>query len=164
MANGVNEFGLIDDITQALGDSATAPWVHVGIGDDAAVMRPRPGFDAVASIDTLVADVHFPMSAPADLIGYRALMVSLSDLAAMAALPRYALVALTLPELGSQISPQWVQQLAQGMAMAAEETGTALCGGNLTRGALSISVSVHGEVSRGRPNCAVLESQVNVCL
>ncbi len=150
MANGVNEFGLIDDITQALGDSATAPWVHVGIGDDAAVMRPRPGFDAVASIDTLVADVHFPMSAPADLIGYRALMVSLSDLAAMAALPRYALVALTLPELGSQISPQWVQQLAQGMAMAAEETGTALCGGNLTRGALSISVSVHGEVEQGQ--------------
>ena len=150
MANGVNEFGLIDDITQALGDSATAPWVHVGIGDDAAVMRPRPGFDAVASIDTLVADVHFPMSAPADLIGYRALMVSLSDLAAMAALPRYALVALTLPELGGQISPQWVQQLAQGMAMAAEETGTALCGGNLTRGALSISVSVHGEVEQGQ--------------
>lgn len=150
MANGVNEFGLIDDITQALGDSATAPWVHVGIGDDAAVMRPRPGFDAVASIDTLVADVHFPMSAPADLIGYRALMVSLSDLAAMAALPRYALVALTLPELGSQISPQWVQQLAQGMAMAAQETGTALCGGNLTRGALSISVSVHGEVEQGQ--------------
>jgi thiamine-monophosphate kinase len=90
------------------------------------------------------------MSAPADLIGYRALMVSLSDLAAMAALPRYALVALTLPELGSQISPQWVQQLAQGMAMAAEETGTALCGGNLTRGALSISVSVHGEVEQGQ--------------
>ena len=77
-------------------------------------------------------------------------MVSLSDLAAMAALPRYALVALTLPELGSQISPQWVQQLAQGMAMAAEETGTALCGGNLTRGTLSISVSVHGEVEQGQ--------------
>jgi thiamine-monophosphate kinase len=90
------------------------------------------------------------MSAPADLIGYRALMVSLSDLAAMAALPRYALVALTLPELGSQISTQWVQQLAQGMAMAAAETGTALCGGNLTKGALSISVSVHGEVEQGQ--------------
>ena len=78
-------------------------------------------------------------------------MVSLSDLAAMAALPRYALVALTLPELGGQISPQWVQQLAQGMGyVAAEETGTALCGGNLTRGALSISVSVHGEVEQGQ--------------
>ena len=82
----MNEFALIGDIAQALGNSATAPWVHVGIGDDAAVLQPRAGFDAVASIDTLVADVHFPMSAPAELIGYRALMVSLSDLAAMAAL------------------------------------------------------------------------------
>ena len=51
----MNEFALIGDIAQALGNSATAPWVHVGIGDDAAVLQPRAGFDAVASIDTLVA-------------------------------------------------------------------------------------------------------------
>ena len=108
----MNEFALIGDIAQALGNSATAPWVHVGIGDDAAVLQPRAGFDAVASIDTLVADVHFPMSAPAELIGYRALMVSLSDLAAMAALPRYALVALTLPELGGQIKLEMVVDVA----------------------------------------------------
>ena len=150
MGNGVNEFGLIESISQVLGASATAPWIQVGIGDDAAVVQMRSGFDAVASIDTLVADVHFPQSAPAELIGYRARMVSLSDLAAMAALPRYALVALTLPELGDEISAQWVQRLAQGMAVAAKETNVAVCGGNLSRGALSISVSVHGEVEQGQ--------------
>ena len=150
MGNGVNEFGLIESISQVLGASATAPWIQVGIGDDAAVIQMRSGFDAVASIDTLVADVHFPQSAPAELIGYRALMVSLSDLAAMAALPRYALVALTLPELGDEISAQWVQRLAQGMAVAAKETNVAVCGGNLSRGPLSISVSVHGEVEQGQ--------------
>ena len=101
MANGVNEFGLMTTCRPL----AIAPQRHgyVGIGDDAAVMRPRPGFDAVASIDT-GSRCALSMSAPADLIGYRALMVSLSDLAAMAALPRYALVALTLPELGSDQS------------------------------------------------------------
>ena len=150
MASNVNEFGLIQTIAEVLDDSATAPWVRVGIGDDAAVLHMRAGFDAVASIDTLVGDVHFPLSAPAELIGYRAMMVSLSDLAAMAALPRYALVALTLPELGDQTNVQWVRQLAYGMAMAAKETGTALCGGNLSRGGLSISVSVHGEIEQGQ--------------
>lgn len=146
----MNEFALIDSIATALGDSATAPWIRVGIGDDAAVMRARDGFDQVASIDTLVADVHFPNNAPPELIGYRALMVSLSDLAAMAAVPRYALVALTLPEVAGDTCQQWVQRLASGMAAAAQETRTALCGGNVSRGPLSISVSVHGEVEAGQ--------------
>ncbi len=146
----MNEFALIDSIATALGDSATAPWIRVGIGDDAAVMRARDGFDQVASIDTLVADVHFPNNAPPELIGYRALMVSLSDLAAMAAVPRYALVALTLPEVAGDTCQQWVQRLASGMAAAAQETHTALCGGNVSRGPLSISVSVHGEVEAGQ--------------
>lgn len=146
----MSEFALIDSIANALGDSAIAPWIRIGIGDDAAVMRSRDGFEQVASIDTLVADVHFPQHAPPELIGYRALMVSLSDLAAMAAVPRYALVALTLPEAQDSAHQQWVQRLASGMAAAARATNTALCGGNLSRGPLSISVSVHGEVEAGR--------------
>ncbi|GIS18633.1 MAG: hypothetical protein CM15mP120_05490 [Pseudomonadota bacterium] len=122
---------MIDTIASALGDSATAPWIRVGIGDDAAVMRARDGFDQVASIDTLVADVHFPTNAPPELIGYRALMVSLSDLAAMAAVPRYASgLPLLCPKLGGATCQQWVQRLASGMAVAAQQTNTALCGGH----------------------------------
>ncbi len=84
----MDEFALIDIIVEAMGDRAQGEWVHLGPGDDAAVITTTPGFDQVASIDVLVPNVHFPAQAPAFLIGYRALMVSLSDLAAMGAAPR----------------------------------------------------------------------------
>ena len=151
-----NEFALIDAIVEGLGDRATGDWVSVGPGDDAAVIKATPGLAQVASIDTLLPDVHFPAAAPAQLIGYRALMVSFSDLAAMRAAPRYCLVSLSMDE--SQ-GAAWVVSLARGMADAARELGVYVCGGNLTRGPLNIAVSVHGEVehqhllrrSEGRP-------------
>lgn len=151
-----NEFALIDAIVEGLGDRATGDWVSVGPGDDAAVIKTTPGLAQVASIDTLLPDVHFPAAAPAQLIGYRALMVSFSDLAAMRAAPRYCLVSLSMDE--SQ-GAAWVVSLARGMADAARELGVYVCGGNLTRGPLNIAVSVHGEVehqhllrrSEGRP-------------
>jgi thiamine-monophosphate kinase len=151
-----NEFALIDAIVEGLGDRATGDWVSVGPGDDAAVITTTPGLAQVASIDTLLPDVHFPAAAPAQLIGYRALMVSFSDLAAMRAAPRYCLVSLSMDE--SQ-GAAWVVSLARGMADAARELGVYVCGGNLTRGPLNIAVSVHGEVehqhllrrSEGRP-------------
>ena len=138
-----NEFALIDAIVEGLGDRATGDWVSVGPGDDAAVITTTPGLAQVASIDTLLPDVHFPAAAPAQLIGYRALMVSFSDLAAMRAAPRYCLVSLSMDE--SQ-GAAWVVSLARGMADAARELGVYVCGGNLTRGPLNIAVSVHGEV------------------
>ena len=138
-----NEFALIDAIVEGLGDRATGDWVSVGPGDDAAVIKATPGLAQVASIDTLLPDVHFPAAAPAQLIGYRALMVSFSDLAAMRAAPRYCLVSLSMDE--SQ-GAAWVVSLARGMADAARELGVYVCGGNLTRGPLNIAVSVHGEV------------------
>ena len=138
-----NEFALIDAIIEGLGDRATGDWVSVGPGDDAAVIKATPGLAQVASIDTLLPDVHFPAAAPAQLIGYRALMVSFSDLAAMRALPRYCLVSLSMDETQGAA---WVASLAYGMADAARELGVYVCGGNLTRGPLNIAVSVHGEV------------------
>ncbi|XOV83588.1 MAG: thiamine-phosphate kinase [bacterium] len=142
----MDEFALIREVVRHLADRAQGPWVTLGPGDDAAVMRQSPGTDAVASIDTLVADVHFPASASPFHIGYRALMVSLSDLAAMAAVPRYVLVALTLP--AAEVA--WVGELAKGMAAAARACDTYICGGNVARGPLSITVSVHGEVPAGK--------------
>ncbi|MEM9621739.1 MAG: thiamine-phosphate kinase [Pseudomonadota bacterium] len=139
----VSEFDLIAEIVDQLGAQATADWVTLGPGDDGSVVHVHGDRAWVGSIDTLLADVHFPAEAPAQLIGYRALMVSLSDLAAMAATPRYALVALTLPDA----EPAWLRQLAAGMAEAAAHTGIAITGGNLSRGPLSISVSVHGDCS-----------------
>ena len=144
----MDEFALIDIIVEAMGDRAQGEWVRLGPGDDAAVITPTSGFDQVASIDVLVPNVHFPAQAPAFLIGYRALMVSLSDIAAMGATPRYCIVALTLTEADVG-DGSWLAQLSGGMAQAARDSGTYICGGNMTRGPLNIAVSAHGEVARG---------------
>jgi len=141
----VDEFTLITELVKHLGSRAQGRWVQLGPGDDAAVIQATPGYDLVASIDTLLGDVHFPVEARPFDIGYRGMMVSLSDLAAMGAEPRYVLAALTLPEA----DVHWVTQLAQGMAEAAADCDTYLCGGNLTRGPLSMTVSVHGQLPAG---------------
>ena len=93
----MDEFSLIDDIVNSLDAVAKTSWVSVGSGDDATVISVAKGAEVVSSIDTFTPGIHFPTTAPAKKIGYRAFMAAASDLAAMAALPRYALVALSLP-------------------------------------------------------------------
>ena len=142
----MDEFALIDAVVEVLGDRAAGDWIAVGPGDDSAVIDVSPGHQLVASIDSLIADVHFPADAPAQLIGYRALMVALSDVAAMAATPRYVLVSLTIPDP----DVDWCRGLARGMRRAAQAASVYLCGGNFSRGELAIHVSAHGEVPAGR--------------
>ena len=156
----MGEFALISDILEALGDrAAVSPQamktVVVPPGDDATVVTPTPGWQHVASIDSFLANVHFPEKAPPELIGYRVLMASLSDLAAMAATPRYALVALSMEAALLKQDESWHCRLALGMAEAAREADMYICGGNLSQGPLAITVSVHGEVAEG---CALLRS------
>ena len=79
----MNEFELIDRIVEVLGDAARGG--VVAPGDDCSAIEVPPEQLLISSIDTLVAGVHFPADAPGELVGYRALMVSLSDLAAMGA-------------------------------------------------------------------------------
>src|SRR5512139_4203447 len=89
------EFALIDRFVRAV--PVRGPGVTVGPGDDAAVLALAPGEELVATVDAVVEGVHFDArSTPADA-GWKALAVNLSDLAAMGARPRYALVALGLP-------------------------------------------------------------------
>jgi len=142
----VNEFELIDDIVAGLGPVAGGPHVRVGPGDDAAVIAVPAGMELVCSIDALVGDVHFPATAAAALIGYRAIMVSASDLGAMGASDGFALVALNLPD----DNPAWVHDLTAGMRRACESIGLSLVGGNIARGPLALSISVHGFVPRGQ--------------
>jgi len=141
----LEEFALIEVIRRELGAAAEGPGVRVGPGDDAAVIALRPGHELVASIDTLVADVHFPGDGDAELIGQRALRVSLSDLAAMGAEPLYVLVSLTLPRGDAD----WVRGLARGMAGAARALGVAVTGGNLACGPLNLAVAVQGQLPAG---------------
>jgi len=141
----VNEFELIAEILEELAETTKAAHVTVGPGDDGSVSRVPASAELVSSIDALVAGVHFPASAGAALIGFRALMVSLSDLAAMGAEPGLVLVALTLAELDAK----WVRSLARGMADAARIAQVPIVGGNIARGPLTITVSVHGWAPAG---------------
>lgn len=122
------------------------PGVVLGIGDDAAVLRPPPGRDLAMTVDSLVAGTHFPVSAPAADVGHRALAVNLSDLAAMGATPLWGLLALTLPHADEP----WLAEFAAGFRALAERHAMALVGGNLSRGALMATVQVTGQLPQGR--------------
>ena len=139
-----DEFAIIKrhfgDIGQARPDTV------LGIGDDAAVVEPRPGYQQVLSLDTLIAGVHFPAdTAPAD-IGYKALAVNLSDLAAMAAEPAWFLLSLTLPDADEA----WLEGFATGLADCAADRELQLIGGDTCSGELSVSIQIIGQVPNDR--------------
>ncbi|HEY6986145.1 MAG TPA: thiamine-phosphate kinase [Rhodanobacteraceae bacterium] len=139
-----SEFNLIE-IIRARCASARAD-VRVGIGDDAAVLTPPPGHELVATTDTLVEHVHFPVATRPEDIGWKALAVNLSDLAAMGATPAWALLGLTL----LSADEDFIARLADGFAALAAQHGVALIGGDTTRGPLAINVSAFGFVPSGR--------------
>lgn len=134
------EFDLIERIRARVSD---CPSVPVGIGDDAAVLLPDDGRALVASTDSLVPDRHFLHSWSSEVIGHLALAVNLSDLAAMAARPRWALLALTLPDSNTR----WLDGFLDGFLRLAAQHELILVGGNLARGPLNIGVQVLGDVS-----------------
>jgi thiamine-monophosphate kinase len=119
--------------------------VPLGIGDDAALLVPPPGMSLAVSVDTLVAGVHFPLDTSAEAIGYKALAVNLSDLAAMGAEPAWATLAITLPSADDA----WLSDFAVGFFALAEAHQVQLVGGDTTRGPLSITVQVMGFVPAG---------------
>lgn len=120
--------------------------VRVGVGDDAAVLRMFPGRELVVSVDTSNAGIHFPLDTPPHAVGYKALAVNLSDLAAMGAEPAWFTLALSMPSADRV----WVREFTQGMRELAEQHNIFLIGGDTTRGPLSITIQVMGWVEPGR--------------
>ena len=120
--------------------------VSLGIGDDAALLLPPAGSLLAVSVDTLIAGIHFPLDTDARAVGYKALAVNLSDLAAMGAEPAWVTLALTLPAADTV----WLTGFAQGFFELASKHGVQLVGGDTTRGPLSISVQVTGFVPQGQ--------------
>ena len=114
--------------------------VVVGVGDDAAILRVRPGEELIAAIDTLVSGRHFLPGCRPDSIGHRALAVNLSDLAAMGATPAWALLALTLPAA----EEAFLDAFARGLGALAARHDVALVGGDTTAGPLTVTVQVLG--------------------
>ena len=127
---------------------ARPDWIPVGIGDDAAVVEPERNRLEVLSVDALVEGVHFDRAfTPPAAIGHRALAVNLSDLAAMGATPRLALVSLALPR---SLSLAEFDGIMESLITLAGRCRIAIAGGNLTRidGPLVIDITVLGTVKR----------------
>lgn len=120
--------------------------VVLGVGDDAAVLRVPAGYELVVTTDTMVAGVHFPDSASAEDIGYKLLAVNLSDIAAMGAIPRWASLALTLPD----VDDEWLDGFCRGLFALAAEHNVALVGGDTTCGPLTLSITLQGLVAEGQ--------------
>ena len=142
----MGEFELIRRYFAAAACAAAADGVALGIGDDCALLAPAAGQQLAVSTDTLVAGVHFPALCDPFLLGQRALAVSASDLAAMGAAPLAFTLALTLPEA----DPTWLEAFAQGLNRMAAACGLALVGGDTTRGPLSMTLTVFGQVPVGQ--------------
>ena len=140
----MHEFDLIDRFFRR--PKQDPPWVRVGIGDDGAILSTSPGSEAVVVTDTSVAGVHFNKDQSAHSIGFRALAVNLSDIAAMGATPRWITLNLTLEDA----TPEWVLQFADGFFQLADLYSLPLVGGDTTKGPLAVTVTVGGELPAGK--------------
>ena len=140
MMTGMSEFDLIRrHFTRA------AKRAVLGVGDDAALLTMPAGSELAVSTDMLVSGVHFFDGADPNALGHKALAVNLSDLAAMGASPRWATLALALPE----VNESWLTAFSAGFFALADLHQVDLVGGDTTRGPLNISITVGGEVPVG---------------
>jgi thiamine-monophosphate kinase len=141
--SSLGERALIERIISRL---SLPPWVVVGPGDDAAVIEPERGALEVLTTDAQVEGIHFDRRFVSyGAIGHRALAVNLSDLAAMGASPRAALLSLVLPDT---LEIDGLDALLDGLLALADHHRIALVGGNITRspGPLVVDVTVTGSV------------------
>ncbi|UJP05880.1 MAG: thiamine-phosphate kinase [Nitrosomonas sp.] len=122
----------------------------LGIGDDAALINIAPGAELAISTDTLVCGRHFFADADPNKLGHKSLAVNLSDMAAMGAEPRWALLALTLPEALVQPQQTWLQQFSAGFFALADRHCIELIGGDTTAGPLNINIQIIGTVDAGQ--------------
>lgn len=141
---------LIEHIARRLapGARATSPALVLGIGDDAAILRPPAGEDWVFSTDFSLEDVHFLTGAhPPEAIGFRALARAASDLGAMGAHPAFFLLSLSLPH---ERIGRWLDRMLAGMARAARRLQLRLIGGDTTRWSkVALALTVIGRTAPG---------------
>jgi thiamine-monophosphate kinase len=135
------EFALIDRYF-----ARPTPSAVLGPGDDCALLQPTPGRQLAVTTDMLVAGTHFlPDTNPKNL-GWKALAVNLSDLAAMGAQPRWVTLAGALPT----VDEPWIAAFAEGFFACAAEYGVDVVGGDTTKGPLNVCITAMGEVEPGR--------------
>ena len=116
--------------------------VHTTIGDDCALLMPETDKLLAVSTDTLVAGTHFFADTDPYKLGHKSLAVNLSDLAAMGANPCWVSLSLTLPE----VNEPWLDAFSKGFASLASRFNVQLIGGDITKGPLSITITLQGQV------------------
>jgi len=127
-----------------------APGAILGVGDDAALIKPTAKMELAVSTDMLVAGRHFFPNADPGELGHKSLAVNLSDMAAMGARPRWATLSLALPEPLVRRNEKWLEAFAKGFVALAQEYQVDLIGGDTTQGPLNICVTIIGEVAAGK--------------
>jgi thiamine-monophosphate kinase len=138
----LGEFGVIDRYFRRASDDAG---VVLGVGDDAALLAPTPGHELVLAVDMMVEGRHFLAGADPAGLGHKILAVNLSDIAAMGARPRWALLAGALPD----VDEAWLAAFSRGLFALASAHGVALVGGDTTRGPRTLCVTIAGEAPAG---------------
>jgi thiamine-monophosphate kinase len=124
----------------------SAPGAVLGVGDDAAIVKPTDGMQLLVSTDMLVAGTHFLADTDPEALGWKVLAVNVSDLAAMGATPRWAVLALSLPA----VDESWIGAFARGFFACAESFGVELIGGDTTRGPMNFCATIFGEAPAGK--------------
>lgn len=135
------EFALIDKYF-----TRPTPSAVLGPGDDCALLQPTPGKQLAVTTDMLVVGTHFLPDTDPKNLGWKALAVNLSDLAAMGATPRWATLAGALPKADEA----WIAQFAEGFFACAAEYGVEVVGGDTTKGPLNLCITALGEVLPGQ--------------
>ncbi len=141
------EDALVARITRVMGRQKAG--LAVGLGDDAAVLEPRPGVETILTCDWFLEGSHFLRDKhPADAVGWKALVRAASDIAAMGGKPRYFLLSLAIP---NELTRRWLNGFLKGLRKAAKALGCEMAGGDTTQNdKVLISVTVIGEVDSGR--------------
>ena len=138
----MNEFALIDRYFRR---ASRDPAVRLSVGDDAAIVTPRPGCELALAVDMLVEGRHFLHDADPAALGHKTLAVNLSDMAAMGATPRWALLAGALPD----DDEAWLAAFAGGLFALAARYAVTLVGGDTTRGPRNLCLTIVGELPAG---------------
>ena len=152
----MGEFELIERyFTRPARAQRASGGIVLGVGDDCALLQPRPGMQLAVSSDMLVEGRHFLSTVPPAHLGHKALAVNLSDLAACGAEPMAFTFAWSLP----RADEAFVAGVAQGLLALADRHGIELVGGDTTAGPLNICITVFGQVPAGQ---ALLRSGAQV--
>ncbi|MCR5085316.1 MAG: thiamine-phosphate kinase [Succinivibrionaceae bacterium] len=146
MGSSARQLGEFELIRRHFSGHDRAEGVRLGVGDDCAVLAVPPGKELCVTTDSLHEGIHFFPGEDPFLLGYKSLLVNVSDLAAMGAAPHSFTLSLSLPDSDDA----FLGELARGLFSLSSELGMALVGGNTSRGPLGICICAMGLVGAGQ--------------